>query len=307
MLNKYLFGLIIIIAIIGLGVFINAKPQTLPPDPSKLQVAASFYPLYFFAGEIGGDRAEVANITPAGAEPHDYEPTAQDIAHIEGSKILILSGDGFESWAKSIRENLVGSQTLIVETGAGLATQNFMVAGQEAVDPHVWLSPPLAQSMVSRILAGFTAADQTNAVYYQTNAAKLIKELHQLDAKYREGLSNCAQKDIVTAHAAFGYLAKAYGLNQVAIAGLSPDAEPSLQRLSQIAKMAKNAKIKYIFFESLVSPKLSETIASEIGAQTLVLNPIEGLTQDELAAGQNYLTKMTDNLRNLQIALSCSK
>jgi len=118
---------------------------------------------------------------------------------------------------------------------------------------------------------------------------------------------DCQLKDIVTSHAAFGYLAAAYGLNQIAIAGLSPDAEPSPEQLADIVKQARTDKIKYIFFESLVSPKLAQTIATEINAQTLVFNPLEGLTKDEIAQGQDYFTEMRNNLTNLRTALQCAK
>ena len=124
---------------------------------------------------------------------------------------------------------------------------------------------------------------------------------------YRQGLSNCAEKNIITSHAAFGYLATTYGLNQVSISGLSPDAEPSPQQLADIVKFAKDSHVKYIFFESLVSPKLSQAIANEVGAQTLVLNPIEGLSDEELAQGKDYFSIMRNNLKNLQTALQCAK
>lgn len=126
-----------------------------------------------------------------------------------------------------------------------------------------------------------------------------------LDKDYRSGLSKCNKKDIITSHAAFGYLAKEYGFNQLAIAGLSPDEEPTLQTLKNISDFAKKNNVQYIFFESLVSPKLSETIANEVGAKTLVLNPLEGLSIQDIAEGKNYFTEMRSNLNQLKIALQC--
>ena len=161
--------------------------------------------------------------------------------------------------------------------------------------------------MVDRIASGYQQSDPNNKNYYQANADSLKAKLQQIDLAYRQGLSHCLTKNIITSHAAFGYLAKTYGLNQVAIAGFSPDAEPSPQQLAVIAKFAEQNQVKYIFFESLVSPKLAQTIASEIGAQTLVLNPLEGLSDQELAQGKNYLSVMQDNLSNLQTALQCTK
>jgi zinc transport system substrate-binding protein len=135
----------------------------------------------------------------------------------------------------------------------------------------------------------------------------LESDLDQLNAEYKAGLSSCQKKDFVTSHAAFGYLAATYGINQIAISGVSPDEEPSSQKLAEVANLVKQKDIKIIFFESLVSPKLSETIASETGAKTMVLDPIEGITSNDLKVGHTYLTVMRDNLAALQDALQCNK
>lgn len=299
--KKTVFIVLSIIAVAGLaGLAVGrygGRGETFRPS-GKLQVTASFYPLYFFASRIGGDRVEITNLTPAGAEPHDYEPTATGRARIERSGLLILNGAGLEPWAENVTKNLDGKSTVIVRASEGLTT------GSDG-DPHVWLSPILAGRMADKILQGFIAADPANGNYYRANADRLKTELFGLDQAYRQELADCAEKNIITSHAAFSYLAAAYGLKQVAIAGLSPDAEPSPKQLSDIAKFAKDNNIKYIFFESLLSPKLSQTIANEIGAQTLVLNPLEGLSADELAQGKNYLTEMQNNLINLRTALQC--
>jgi zinc transport system substrate-binding protein len=280
------------------------NPISNTKSADKIQVVTSFYPLYFFAEEIGGDKAVVINITPAAAEPHDYEPTTQDIARIENSKILVLNG-GVEPWGDSIKKNLDPSKTIIVTASEGIETQQVIEDGQSVTDPHVWLSPILAKQMVDKIEQAYTKADPANAAYYQANASALKTKLDDLDAEYRAGLAQCTKKDIITSHAAFGYLASTYHLNQVPIGGLSPDAEPSPTQIAHIADFAKKNNVKYIFFESLVSPKLSQTIAQEVGAQTMVLDPIESITPEALAAGQNYLTVMRNNLANLKIALQC--
>jgi zinc transport system substrate-binding protein len=292
--------------LVKVGVFHNVN-QSNTAQSSKIQVAASFYPLYYFASRIGGEKADIINITPSEAEPHDYEPTAQDVAQIEKSKLLILNGGGLEAWADNIRENLNSVHTVIVIAGKGLINQQVMEEGEDIVDPHVWLSPPLAGQMVDKITGGFIKADPENARYYETNAGALKSRLRDLDNKYRQGLGNCAGHAIITSHAAFGYLATTYHFTQVPIAGLSPDAEPSPRQLAQIAEFARKNNVKYIFFETLVSPKLSETLAHEIGAKTLVLNPIEGLIKEDLAQGKNYFTEMETNLANLQTALKCKK
>jgi zinc transport system substrate-binding protein len=287
-------------------IVVNRQVTPAPVVNDSLRVVASFYPVYFFAQEIGGERAVVKNLTPAGAEPHDYEPTPQDIVAIESSQLLILNGNGLEPWSENIKNNLANSSAVIVTAGEGLATEIVEEDGAEIKDPHIWLSPLLASVMVDKIAAGYIAADQVGADYYQANARTLKQKLLDLDANYRQGLSQCKTNDIITTHAAFGYVAKAYGLDQVAISGLSPEAEPTPKALSDVVQFAREHQVKYIFFEELVSPKLAETIAQEVGATTLILSPLEGLAAEDLAEGHDYFSIMQKNLDNLKLALQCT-
>ena len=302
--SLYILMILFIISL-SLILFFRYKPVApVTPTSDKLTIVTSFYPLYYFAQEIGGARAIVTDITPAGAEPHDYEPTAQDIARIESSRILIISGNGLEAWAENIKDNIDPAQTKLITAGEGLADQGA-AGNQGTIDPHIWLDPNLAQKMVDRITLGLTEADPQNSKYYQSNATVLKSKLAKLDGDFRAGLSHCRNKDIITAHAAFAYLARAYNLNQIAITGLAPEAEASPRQMADISKLARNNKIRYICFENLVSPKLAQTIASEIGAQTLALNPLEGLSEADLAAHKDYLSEMENNLTNLKTALTC--
>ena len=305
-LMLFLLGVLFVAIIsyfLNVGIF-KHKTSNLSAN-NKLQVTASFYPLYFFASQIGGDKVEVKNITPSGAEPHDYEPTAQDMARIEKSNLLILNGGKLEAWGNKIKDDLKGTNISVVTTGDRLANQTVVEKGQSIQDPHIWLSPPLAKKEVQIILNALINIDSKNKNYFTANANKLTGEIDNLDKEYKAGLANCKQKDIITSHAAFGYLAEHLGLTQVPISGLSPDSEPSPKQLADIADFAKKNNVKYIFFESLVSPKLSETIASEVGAKTLVLDPIEGISDDDIKSGINYLTIMQSNLKNLRLALEC--
>lgn len=262
----------------------------------KILVVSSFYPLYFMASEIGGDRVEINNLTPAGVEPHDYEPTARDMMSLQQAKLLILNGGKFEAWGEKVKDDLKNSGVTVVEVGKDLLVEN---------DTHIWLSPELAKKEMTVILAELIQVDPENADYYAENERTLSAKMDKLQQEYSVGLSDCRRKEIVTSHAAFGYLAREFGLTQVAIAGMSPDAEPSTKQLTEIAKFAKEKEIKYIFFERLVSPKLAETIAEEVGAKTLVLDPIEGISDNDIKQGKNYLTVMGENLFNLRIALEC--
>lgn len=302
---KKFITLLLIAIVIGIGIYFGLKNNEKTTTNGKLQITASFYPYYFFASEIGGNKVRVTNITPAGAEPHDYEPTSGDLVLINSSKLLILNGQ-VEPWGAKIQTDLKGKSTKILVAGAGLFTQKVTdEEGLSVTDPHVWLSPTRAKIQVKAILNELVQIDPSNKDYYSTNANILLAQLDGLDNSFAKSLGSCRKKDIVTSHAAFGYLASDYGLTQIPIAGLSPDAEPSLKEMANVINFVKANGIKYIFFESLVSPKLSQTIATETGAQTLVLDPLEGLTPDALAKGENYLTVMNQNLHNLEIALEC--
>jgi zinc transport system substrate-binding protein len=316
-MNKFFTAIIILLLLIILVLVFkyaskqngNSQANSAAQNAAgKIGVSASFYPLYYFASEIGGDKASVFNITPAGAEPHDYEPTPKDIAQIDNSKLLILNGAGLESWADKIKPDISSNNVSLVVATQGLALMNAPAgeaAQNSAYDPHLWVNPVTAKKEADNILSAFEIVDPANTNFYAQNAAKLQNQLDILDAEYKNSLQSCQQKSFVTSHAAFGYLAKQYGLTQVPIAGLSPDAEPSAKQLAAISQFAKTNHIKYIFFESLASPKLSQSIADEVGAQTLILNPIEGLTADDIKAGKDYISVMRENLTNLKIALQC--
>ncbi len=307
-IKKFIIGGVLVLILILLAIIINyyfrpSMHQT--TSVVKIRVTTSFYPLYFMAQTIGGQHATVINITPTGAEPHDYEPTPANMMQIENSQLLILNGGNLEAWGPNIQQIINPKRTRLVIAAKGLTNQKINKDGQTIVDPHVWLSPVLAQKMVDRITTGFISVDPNNRVYYQTRADKLKDQLNILNQDYLRGLQHCTKRDIVTAHAAFGYLASQYNFKQIAITGLSPAAEPSSKQLIHLIKLIRSNQIKYIFFESLVSPKLADTIAQEVGAKTLELNPIEGLTSSELAHHQNYFTEMQANLVNLRIALEC--
>lgn len=299
---KIIIGAVLIVGAIYL-ITINLPTEN--SADAKLKVAASFYPMYFFAEEIGGNHAEVSNITPPGGEPHDYELTAQDIAKITGSDLLVLNGGMLEPWAENMLQNIDTNKTKVVIAGEGLTTAKMEEDGEEITDPHVWLSPQLAKQMAAKIAEAFEQIDPENAAFYKENATRLNDKLTVLDGEFRAGLANCANDDIVTAHAAFGYLAATYGINQIPITGVSPDAEPSPQQLANITKLAREQNVTVIFFESLVSPALAETIAHEIGAKTMILDPLEGLTEADIARGEDYFSVMRQNLANIEEALQC--
>jgi zinc transport system substrate-binding protein len=273
-------------------------------------VVASFYPLYEFSRHVAGDRAEVSSMVPPGVEPHDWEPAPQDVARLEKAQVFVYNGAGFEPWADKLLGNLSGKGPMVAVATQGIELLPADLPGHHhdhAVrqDPHAWLDPLLAQQQVGNISAALAKADPENAEQYRANAQAFSDRLAALHESFQQGLAQCARRELVVAHASFSYVAKRYRLTQMPVMGLSPESEPSPAQLAQIVRFARRHKVRYIFFETLVSPKLAETLAREVGAQTLVLNPLEGLTKDEEAAGKGYIAIMEDNLRNIRTALDC--
>jgi zinc transport system substrate-binding protein len=274
---------------------------------AKPTIVTTIYPLYDFTKQVVGDKADVVLLVPAGVEPHDWEPAPTDMVKIKKAKLFIYNGAGMEEWIDNLQDSVLrGKKVVKASDYVSVLPAQFTEDGEPAtadmMDPHIWLDPVNVQAIVQGVANAVSEIDPANGSYYQSNAKLYIAELQALDQEYQT-LSHAPRKQIVTSHAAFGYMAKRYGLQQVAIMGLAPDAEPTPQRMAEVIRYVKDHGIQYIFFETLVSPKLSEVIASEAGAQTLVLNPIEGLTDEEIAQGANYITEMRMNLTNLKIAL----
>jgi len=276
------------------------SPSPATPAPS-ITVVASFYPLAYFTQRIGGERVQVKNLVPPGAEPHEYEPTPKDVAALMKAKLLVYNGAGFEPSVNKLLPQL--PPTIVkVEATKGLPLVTF----EGGLDPHVWLDPLLAQHEADNILTGLITADPDGKETFQANTRKLKDDLVALDRRYAEALGKCRKETFISGHEAFGYLAKRYGLAMVAISGLSPESEPSPAKLKEVVGLAKKYGVRVLYVETLVSPKLSETIAREVGAILRVLNPLEGLTDPEISAGKTYFTVMDENLGNLREGLDCN-
>ncbi|MCL5003689.1 MAG: zinc ABC transporter substrate-binding protein [Patescibacteria group bacterium] len=304
---KILFLISVSLVLIGpVWLIVRSPRNNNDTGQKKIEVAASFYPLAFFAQEIGGNRAKVINITPSGAEPHDYEPTPKDLLSVYRSSVFILNGGGIDPWAQKIVPELKARGVIVVNMSEIIKMRQEIPGEPSTADPHIWLSPTLAEEEVFAISRSLIKADIQGKLDYEENRDRVVNELKAVDGEYRSGLSSCRQKDFVTTHAAFGYLAERYHLSQVSITGLSPDAEPSPQKLSEIVKIIREKRIKYILFETLVSPKLAQTLAYETGIKTLTLNPLEGLTWAQKANSVDYFSVMRDNLKVLKTAMECS-
>lgn len=273
-------------------------------DDKKISVFTSFYAMYDFTKKIGGSKINLVNLVPAGTEPHEWEPTPTDIVNLEGANVLIYNGAGMEEWLDKVLKTLNNQKIIAVETSKDLKLLDNQDQDEGLqYDPHIWLNPMLAKKQMEAIKNALVKADPSNKEYYEKNYSENAKKLDDLDKEFRDAVAKFKKKDVVTAHQAFGYICDAYGLRQIAIEGLTADAEPSPARMAEIVKFARENNVNYIFFEELVSPKVAETIAKEVGAETEVLNPLEGLEEEEILAGKEYFSVMRENLDALKKAL----
>jgi zinc transport system substrate-binding protein len=256
-------------------------------------VVASFYPLAWVAEHVAAPGTRIVDLTPAGAEPHDLELTPRDLETLQDADLVLYLGNGFQpAVEKAVEDRSAPSLDLL----AGQKIRANAEQGASA-DPHVWLDP----TRLGRI-----AVAVGESLHREKAAKDLAAELGALDRDFRRGLAHCRRREIVTSHAAFGYLADRYGLEQVALTGLSPEAEPSPRDVESLVDEVRRSGARVVFTETLVSPRLAETIAREASAATAVLDPIEGLTKDEADAGEDYLSRMRWNLATLRKALGCS-
>lgn len=267
-----------------------------PIANDQLNVVATFYPLAYFAERIGGDNVTVTTIIPNGIAPHDFAPTPQAIVKITNADVLIYNGAGLDIWAENIPSQDYTQTELFRIKASTVGTTD---------DPHVWLDPVLMQTIVEDIRHAYSELDPMHAASYAVNAANLIEDLKQLDQEYSTKLSQCEIRQAIVAHDAFNYVADRYHLTILPIVGINPNEAPSAQQIVELSEAAHTYGIEYIFFEELTSPKLSEVLAAEVGATTMVLSPVEGLSPKEQAAGDDYFSVMERNLDNLALALRC--
>ena len=227
--------------------------------------------------------------------------TPRAVGRIESAAFVLYLSHGFQP---AVSKAVAQARGKRIDVLAGLPLRQSSEEGLTA-DPHVWLDPALARKQVETLRAALARLDPAGAEAYGARAKAFAAKLEALDERFAEGLRNCARREVVVSHAAFGYLTRRYRLEQVAVMGLAPESEPSPAALAAIVRLARARKVEAVFFETLVNRRLADTLAREIGARTLVLNPIEGLTREEAAAGKGYLDLMAANLVNLRDGLGC--
>ncbi|HZG98388.1 MAG TPA: zinc ABC transporter substrate-binding protein [Nocardioidaceae bacterium] len=286
---------------------------------NRMQVTAAFYPLQYVAERIGGDAVEVTSLTPPGGEPHDLELTPQDLATLQESDLVVhLSG-----FQPAVDEAIAQTPDVVTVDAADSADLEHPDSGHSeeqhgeaghtddehtedehgGLDPHFWLDTSRLSEVAAAVEEAMAQADPDQADALAANLAALQRDLKGLDEEYATGLADCTVTSLVTGHESFGYLAQRYGMAQVGIAGLSPDAEPDPQQVAAVADLVEREDVRTIYTETLVSPAVAQTVADETGAQTAVLDPLEGLTDE--SAGSDYVSVMRANLETLREGQDC--
>lgn len=277
-------------------------------ENEQIQVMATFYPMYDFTRQVVGDEGEVELLMPAGTDSHDYEPSAKDMAKIQDADVFVYNNENMEMWVPSIEATLNDGDVTVVKATEGMV----LLPGDDdhdhdhdhdhgddghshELDPHVWLAPSLAMKQVEAIRDQLSEAYPAKAAAFAENAANYLAQLQDLHESYEEAFSNPAQNHFVTQHAAFGYLALEYGLTQVPISGLSPSEEPSASRIAELKEFVQETGIQTIYFEENAKDSIARTLASEAGVELAVLNPLEGLTQEQMDNGEDYISIMEQN------------
>ncbi|MGC8972204.1 MAG: metal ABC transporter substrate-binding protein [bacterium] len=261
----------------------------------KLNVVVSFYPLYDFTKNIGGEKINITTIIPFGVEPHDWEPNPEDVIKIINVDLFIYNGAGLEPWAEKLIRDSKSKKLVVIDM--------YKSIGARGEDPHIWLDPVLVKAQLKVIKDVLIKLDPNNRLYYETNYKNYLKKIEDLEREIKSTLSRCKKKVFVTSHNAFSRFAERYGLEQIPITGITPESEPNPKDLVRIIELIKKHKIKYIFTEPLIPRKFAQSISKETGTKILVLDPIEGLSESDIKVGKDYLSKMRENLENLKIAL----
>lgn len=308
---KFKQSLVVFVVIILIcSLLACAKRSEEPVQMKKLKVITTLFPLYDMAKNIGADKADVSLLVPPGVEAHSFEPKPSDIVRINEADVFVYTGKFMEPWAEDVIKGAVNKNLVIVDASRGtiMIPGAFHDEGEPAgsLDPHIWLDFDNAGIMVKNILQAFQIKDSANKALYEQKAVEYRRKLTELDSLYKTTLAACKNRTIVYGgHYAFGYLARRYGLTYLAAQGVSPDAEPTANDLVKLVEQIKKGRIKYIFYEELTSPRITETIAGETGAEMLLLNAAHNVSRDQLDQGVSLFDILRKNLENLSRGLEC--
>nr|WP_036178581.1 zinc ABC transporter substrate-binding protein [Ureibacillus massiliensis] len=307
-------------------------------EATKLQVYTTVYPLSYFAERIGGEFVKVSSVYPPGANEHSFEPTQQDMIKLADSDLIFYIGYGLEGFIENAQETLKNEKVEFVATTVNIPEEKLNMStgdSQDAhseededahadevltneevtiesedvhtehneIDAHVWLSTSLSADLALAIKDTLTEKMPEQADKFEANYQTLVNELEALDIKFKDMVANADTQTFFVSHAAFGYIAGEYGLQQVPIAGLNSQNEPSQKELLEVVALAEDLEIQYILFEQNVSSKLAEIIQSEIGAESLTLHNLSVLTKEDIENNETYFTLMEQNIETFRKAL----
>ncbi|MBQ0138291.1 MAG: zinc ABC transporter substrate-binding protein [Kurthia sp.] len=299
--------------------------DTAQKNSDKIEIYTTVYPLQYLSERIGGDHVQVSSIYPPGSNEHSFEPTQKDMIHMADADLFFYIGLGLEGFVTNAKKTLAKENVTMVQTTKDVSDEKLALStssehdheGEEHededeehnhehgnTDPHVWISPIIAQDLATSVKDALVKKDASHKADYEKNYKAVIQDLQKLDTEYKEMADQAKQKTFFVSHASFGYIAGSYGLEQEAIAGLNSQDEPSQKELTEIADEAKKDNIKYILFEQNVSSKLSEVIKKDVGAESLTINNLSVLMQEDIVAKKDYLSIMEDNLKTFEKALN---
>lgn len=295
----------------------RASPEA--TTEGRVAVVATIPPLADYVAMIGGKRVRVLQLLPLGAEPHDWEPSPKEIRNLFQANLVVYNGAGLEPWMQRLLPSLKSHGVRTLEAAQGLELLTYAeeekggwtvfiaaperLQREEIVDPHIWLDPVMAQEIVSRLARELSAIDPAGKVEYLRNAKSLQKRLAELDGAYADAVRSFKRKEIVVAHAAFGYLARRYGMCQIPILGLAPEQDPDAATLAKVVDYCKKHGVKCVFTEPMVNPRVMKALAEELGVSVLPLTPIGSLTPQQKARHSDYFDLMLQNLDNLRKGL----
>lgn len=271
--------------LVGCGA--DTKIATENAKNEKLSIMVSIYPLKEFTEKIAGDKVEVTCLVPDNMEPHDYEPKTKDFEDLTKGKAFIYNGLGMEIWIESVNDAIKDKNILIVDSSTGVQPRKE----EDAVDPHIWLSLKNAEIQSENIKNALIKLDEKNKEYYEENYNKFKDELEEVYNEYKPKFDGLNKKSFITGHAAFGYLCRDFGLTQKSVENLFAEGEPTPKQLEDLTNYCKENNIKTVFSESLASPKVSETLAKEVGADVVPILTLESKEDDK-----SYIEAMRYNL-----------
>jgi zinc transport system substrate-binding protein len=280
---KKIAALLLAAAVICAAASCNSKPAA-PDDAGKINVAVSFDALKEFTEAVAGDKAAISVIIPEGTEPHDFEPKAQDLGWLRKAQIFVMNGLGMEPWAEGAVKAADNASLITVDASVGMA--------QIDGDPHIWLSPKCAETMVQNIRDALIKADPANKAYYQANCDSYTASLEKLLSDYGAMFTAVQNKNFVTGHAAFAYLCRDFGLTQNSVEDVFAEGEPSAQQMAALIDFCRTNHVTTVFSEALMNADIADTLAREVGAKVVPIYTIESSE-----SGKSYLQRMEENLK----------